>query len=100
MAAAELVACVAGRPARVTPYNESALRWAARVGPQAVPSLAGLAIRATARVADSRSELASLWNEAGTSWRASMTDLASRLQAAEATSPSAGNAEQGALDEP
>lgn len=81
VAAAELVICVAGQPVRMSPYNESALLWAGRVSPHATPSLADLATRAVARVAGPRSELAALWDEAGTSWRASMTDLASRLRA-------------------
>ena len=81
VAAAELLTCVAGQPARTTPYNESALRWAAGVSTDAAPPFAGLAARAVARVTGPRSELAALWDEAGTSWRASMTDLASRLQA-------------------
>jgi Domain of unknown function (DUF4259) len=92
VAAAELVTCVAGQPVRVTPYNESALWWAARVSPRAAPSLVGLALRAVARVTGPESELASLWDETGTSWRVSMTDLASRLQAVEGHSPNTDDA--------
>jgi hypothetical protein len=92
MAAAELVTCLADQPVRVTPYNESAVRWAARASQHAAPSLAGLAIRAVERVTGPRSELASLWDEAGTSWRASIADLASRLQTAERSSPNTDDA--------
>jgi Domain of unknown function (DUF4259) len=92
VAAAELLTCVAGQSVRVTPYNESAIRWAAQASPHAAPSLAGLAIRAVERITGPRSELASLWDEAGTSWRASMTDLASRLQTVKRNSPNADDA--------
>lgn len=92
VAAAELVTCLAGQPVRVTPYNEGAIRWAARAGQHTAPSLASLAIRAVERVTGPRSDLASLWDEAGTSWRASMTDLASRLHTAKRNSPNADDA--------
>lgn len=92
VAAAELVTCVAGQPVRVTPHNESALRWATRTSPHTAPSLAILAIRAVERVTGPRSELATLWDEAGTSWRASMADLASRLHAVNGNSPNADDA--------
>ena len=89
VAAAELLTCVAGQPVPVTPYNESAIRWAGQASPHAAASLAALAIRAVERVTGPRSELASLWDEAGTSWRASMTNLASRLQTVTRNSPNA-----------
>lgn len=100
VAAAELVARFAGQPASVTSASESTPQWAARVSPQVATPLASLAIQAAARVTGPRSELASLWDEAGTSWRASMTDLASRLQAAQASSLNANSAEPGPLDAP
>ena len=83
MAAAELVAHIAGQPVRQAPYNEDALRWAAQVSPDALPSLVDLARRGVARVAGPGSELAELWDEAGPSWRTSMTELASKLRAAD-----------------
>lgn len=88
VAAAELVTGIVGQPPRTTPYNETALRWAARVSPDVAQPLVGLALRAIERVTGTGSELAELWDEAGPSWRASMTDLASRLRAAEDNPPS------------
>lgn len=88
VAAAELVMGIVGQPPRTTPYNETALRWAARVSPDAAQPLVGLALRAIERVTGPGSELAELWDEAGPSWRASMTDLASGLRAAEENPPS------------
>jgi hypothetical protein len=82
IAAAGLVAHIAGHPVRETPYNEDALRWAARVSPHARPSLAGLARQAVVRVTGPESELAELWDEAESSWRTSMTELAFNLQGA------------------
>lgn len=82
VAAAELVAHIAGQPVRGTPYNEEALRWAARASPHARPSLIGLASRAVARVTGPESELAELWDRAEPSWRTSTTELAVKLQAA------------------
>ena len=69
-----------------------AQRWLARVNPHAAPSLVDLAIRAVARVTGPESELAELWDEAGASWRTSMADLASRLQAMEGGSPNLADA--------
>jgi hypothetical protein len=83
VAAAELVTHIAGQPVRQTPCNEDVLRWAAQVSPDALPSLADLARRGVARVAGPGSELAELWDEAGPSWRTSMAELASKLQAAD-----------------
>ena len=81
VAAAELVAHIAGQPVRETPYNEDALRWAARVSPPALPSLVDLALRGVARVAGPGSELAQLWDDAGPSWRTSIAELTGKLQA-------------------
>jgi hypothetical protein len=83
VAAAALVAHIAGQPTPESPYNEVALRWATRVSAHARPSLAGLAAQAVTRVTGPGSELAGLWDEAGPSWRTSMTELAARLRAAE-----------------
>lgn len=83
VAAAELVAHIAGQPTLESPYNEVALRWATRVSAHARPSLAGLAAQAVTRVTGPGSELAGLWDEAGPSWRTSMTELEARLRAAE-----------------
>ena len=83
VAAAQLVAHIAGQPTLESPYNEVALRWATRVSAHARPSLAGLAAQAVARVTGPGSELAGLWDEAGPSWRTSMTELDVWLRAAE-----------------
>jgi hypothetical protein len=82
IAAAALVAHLAGQPLRETPYNEDALGWAARVSPHVRPALVGLARQAVARVTGPESELAELWDEAESSWRTSMTELAFNLQGA------------------
>lgn len=82
VAAAELVAHIAGQPARRTPYNEDVLDWADRVSPAAGRSLAGLAGRAVKRVTGLGSELAELWNDAEPSWSTSMAALALRLETA------------------
>ena len=50
---------------------EDALRQAAQTPPGQL------------RASPAQGQLAALWDEAGTSWRTSMTDLASRLQAVE-----------------
>jgi len=80
IAAAELVAHIAGQPADATPYNEDALRWAAQAHPRAAPPLVSLARQAVARVTSEGSELAELWDDASSSWRSSVVQLAERLR--------------------
>ena len=54
-------------------YNEAAIAWLRTTKPAASPELVTLAVRALERVAAPESELADLWQEAGTqSWRESI----------------------------
>jgi hypothetical protein len=82
VAAAELVAYIAGQATAESPYNNSARQWADRVAAPAEPHLIGLALRALARVTGNNSELASLWDEVPSTWRASIAELTARLLAA------------------
>jgi Domain of unknown function (DUF4259) len=80
IAAAELVAYIAGQPADATPYNEEALRWAARTHPRVPPPVVNLARLAVARVISEGSELAELWDDVPSSWRSSVAQLAAKLK--------------------
>jgi hypothetical protein len=82
VAAAELVAYIAGRPVDATAYNATAFGWADRVSPAIEPSLLDLALRALARVTGEGSESAELWDEGPSTWRESVAQLTAKLQAA------------------
>ena len=81
VAAAELVAFVAGRPGVESPYNESPRAWVASARPSASPELVALAVTALEQVTGANSELAELWDESGPEWRAAIAELRSRLDA-------------------
>lgn len=61
-------------------YDNAPFTWAARTSPVPPPELAELAARALDRVTAPRSELASLWDEAGPEWRSGIDALATRLR--------------------
>jgi hypothetical protein len=82
VAAAELVAFMVGSAGTRSPYNETAVEWINRTQPVADPSTAELARTALRRVVGANSEVAELWEEAGPAWRASVTELAGRLEGA------------------
>jgi hypothetical protein len=81
LAAAEVVAAAAGRPAPVNSYNENVLAWAAQ-RPSLV-ELTPLARQAIERVQGTESELADHWAEAGDAdrgeWSTTLQDLLTRL---------------------
>jgi hypothetical protein len=80
VAAAELVASINGQPIAESPYNETARQWIARVHPSSDPSLTNLARQAVSSVTTVNSELAQLWDEAGSSaWRSTMSELRDKL---------------------
>jgi len=79
VAAAELVACIAGQPAEETAYNRTAFEWADQMDAAAQPQLTGLALQALAQVTGSGSELADLWDEVPSTWPASIAQLLARL---------------------
>ena len=70
VAAAELVVAMRGVSIEESPYNEAAVAWLRTAEPTASSELVSLAARALDRVAGPGSELAELWQEAGSSsWR-------------------------------
>jgi hypothetical protein len=82
VAAAELVASMNGQPIDESPYNETARQWIARVRPSTDAALTNLARRSVFRVTSQNSELAQLWDEAGSSsWRSAMSGLRDKLDA-------------------
>lgn len=73
VAAAEVVAAIRGLAVERSPYNEGALDWVTRTAPAADQALVDLAVSALDRVVAAGSELAELWDVAGsTSWRTSV----------------------------
>jgi hypothetical protein len=82
VAAAELVASINGQPIKESPFNETARQWLTRVHPTSDPSLTNLARQAVTRVTGQNSELAELWDDAGSSsWRSAMSGLRDKLDA-------------------
>jgi hypothetical protein len=79
VAAAEIVAASAGRPAADLP--DEATDWVAAHAGHLGPTDVSLALAALARVSGEDSELAELWAEAeDPGWEQSIQDLAARLQ--------------------
>src|SRR5437588_7916019 len=72
VAAAEVVAAVRGEAIQRSPYNEAVTGWIDRAHPSADSNLSALARAALARVTADNSELAALWDEVESSWRASI----------------------------
>jgi hypothetical protein len=87
VAAAELVAYIADQPTDETAYNRTTFEWADRVDAAAAPQLLSLALRALARVTSDDSELADLWDESPSKWRALIAELTAKLQDANSDSP-------------
>ncbi|HXL88411.1 MAG TPA: DUF4259 domain-containing protein [Streptosporangiaceae bacterium] len=79
VAAAELVACIAGQPAEEATCSRTAFEWADQMDAAAQPQLTGLALQALAQVTGSGSELADLWDEVPSTWPASIAQLLARL---------------------
>jgi hypothetical protein len=80
VAAAELVAYLADQPVEESAYNRTAFEWADRVDALAGPELTGLALQALTRITGDDSELADLWDEGPSTWRASIAELAAKLR--------------------
>jgi Domain of unknown function (DUF4259) len=80
VAAAELVACIAGQPVAETAYNATAFGWAYRVNAEVGRPLLDLACQALVRVTGEGSESAELWDEGPSTWRESVAELAAKLQ--------------------
>lgn len=78
IAAAEVVAALALRPAEGLP--EEAAAYAVRIGAPPPQELVSLALRALARI-EAESELQELWDESGNGeeWRTALAELRSRL---------------------
>jgi hypothetical protein len=82
VAAAELVASINGRAIDESPYNETARQWIARVHPSTDAALTDLARQAAIRATGQNSELAMLWDDAGSSsWRSGIGELQDKLGA-------------------
>lgn len=81
LAAADIVARLAGRLGEQTPYTETIDKWVAKMKIAPSPALLEKAKQAVARTASEPSELLELWAESGElkSWQDSVNQLLSRL---------------------
>jgi hypothetical protein len=79
VAAAELVAYMAGQPAEETAYSRNAFDWADRTIATAGPQLVSLALQALAGITGHASEIACLWDEVPSTWPASIAELMAML---------------------
>jgi len=68
VAAAELVAYMAGQPAEETACSRTAFDWADRRTVTAGPQLVRLALQALAGITGHASEIACLWDEVPSTW--------------------------------
>jgi hypothetical protein len=81
VAAAEVVASIAGQPIDESAYNETVRQWVIRTRPGTDTAMTDLARQAVDRVASQNSELAELWSWPGLSeWHSALAGLKTRLR--------------------